>query len=261
MTTRPMTVRFSIITITYNNRAGLKKTAASVKAQTCKNYEWIVIDGASTDGTQEDFINYLASQTISEPDNGIYDAMNKGLERATGKYIIFMNAGDQFASTDILQKISDMTGTKTYDLIYGDSLEETENGIRRKPAKAAETIIRGLFTHHQAIFYNRKSLEKLRYDTSYKIAADYDLTLRFLKEKRDSLYVPGPICMFEGGGISQRNIKLGRQEQFSARKKAGTTLPLNLYITSLQKTSSLLRAICPDLYWKLKNKKRWPTGA
>src|SRR5262245_38437900 len=89
---------FSIVTITYNDLAGFRETAASVAGQTFKNFEWIVVDGGSTDGTL-DFLDVFPrrpDQRISEPDKGIYDAMNKGIERASGVYTIFMNGGDRF---------------------------------------------------------------------------------------------------------------------------------------------------------------------
>lgn len=181
---------FTIVTITYNNRAGLSKTAHSILAQTCLDYEWLIIDGASADGTQEDFPQYAIAHIISEPDQGIYDAMNKGLDHAAGQYVIFMNAGDQFADKDILKIAKDHL-TLSPDLLYGDAYEDTEEGIRHyKAAKPPKQITRGLFTHHQAIFYRTEALGTLRYDLSYKIAADYHLTLSFLKEMRTTTYLP-----------------------------------------------------------------------
>lgn len=257
-----MTIDFSIITITRNNRAGLKRTAESILAQTRKQFEWIIIDGASTDGTQDDFILYGSAQIISEPDSGIYDAMNKGIKAARGRYLIFMNAGDKFASPDTLGLISDQIGVNFYDLIYGDSIEAPEKGSPfTKRAKPHNSILRGLFTHHQSIFYNRDSLGTLRYDTSYRIAADYDLTLRFLSIPRACLYVPVPVCIFEGGGISQRSVRQGRREQFRARQENGVSLTENLRITFIQWAASTVRRIWPALYrysqkdpWKNKSK-------
>ncbi|MDY0029357.1 MAG: glycosyltransferase family 2 protein [Pseudobdellovibrionaceae bacterium] len=245
---------FSVVTITYNNRAGLEKTAHSIIAQTCADYEWLIIDGASTDGTHKDFSMYPSAVIISEPDQGIYDAMNKGLGRAAGRYIIFMNAGDQFSNKDILQTVKDRIFSSP-DLIYGDSFEETKSGTRHyKRAKPALQIARGLFTHHQSIFYNRQSLGMRRYDLSYKIAADYHLTLNFLKEHKITSYIPIPISIFEDGGISQRNVTLGRDEQFRARKEYGIANWKNLFLTQKQKAASCLRRYCPNLFWRLKRK-------
>lgn len=246
---------FSIITITYNHKHGLEKTAHSVTGQTCTDYEWLIIDGASTDGTKDCFKNYPTAKITSEPDNGIYDAMNKGIEKATGDFLIFMNAGDQFATPEILDIIKKTIDTKRPDLVYGNSWEETETRSRfYKSAKPHTKINTGLFTHHQSIFYNRHSLGALRYDTSYKIAADYDLTLRFLKTgQRQCLYIDIPVCIFESGGVSQKNITQGRQEQFISRKDNGMPFIKNLTITTKQKIASIIRRLCPLLYQRLKS--------
>lgn len=238
---------FSIITITRNNKLGLQKTAVSIQNQTYKNFEWLIIDGASTDGTQNDFSNYSLAKIISEPDKGIYDAMNKGIDRAIGDYLIFMNAGDVFASYDILEKISDMARTQP-DFIYGDSREDNHN----KRARSHQKINWGMFTHHQSMFYNRKGLGGLRYNINYKIAADYDLTLKFLKTKKNIIYVPTPICIFEMAGVSQTNAKLGRDEQFLSRQKNKSCGQLqNHLIRLIQLCRFKLRKYLPSLYWYL----------
>jgi putative colanic acid biosynthesis glycosyltransferase len=97
---------FSIITVTRNNLEGLRRTHVSLRAQSYADYEWIIIDGASSDGTVN-YLEGLAARSWSEPDEGIYDAMNKGLARARGDYLLLMNAGDSFAAPDVLQKIAD----------------------------------------------------------------------------------------------------------------------------------------------------------
>ena len=204
---------FSVITITFNNRDGLRKTAASVQSQIYKDIEWIIIDGHSNDGTQNDFTNFSSAKIISEPDQGIYDAMNKGINLATGDYLIFMNAGDVFADENVLIEISKQCISQ-HDFIYGDSHEDHHF----KPTRDHSKINWGMPTHHQAMLYSRRALADMRYDLSYKIAADYDLTLRFLKIARNILYVPIPICIFEVGGVSQTNVKRGRDEQFDAGK-------------------------------------------
>jgi putative colanic acid biosynthesis glycosyltransferase len=238
---------FSIITITRNNKRGLSKTAHSIENQTYQNFEWVIIDGASTDGTQDDFANYSLARIMSEPDNGIYDAMNKGIEVATGGYLIFMNAGDIFASNDVLEKISNVANPQP-DFIYGDSREDNHD----KRARSHIRINWGMFTHHQSMFYNRKSLSLLRYDLDYKIAADYDLTLRFLRTNKNIIYTPIHICIFEVGGISQTNAKRGRDEQFESRKKNKSCGQLqNHLIRLIQLCRFKLRKYLPSLYWSL----------
>lgn len=252
-----MAARLSIVTITYNNRDGLRRTAESVLSQSNRNYEWIIIDGASTDGTQGDFGNYASARITSEPDSGIYDAMNKGIEQSNGDYLIFMNAGDTFAKPSILDHVLSAMGDKKPDLIYGDAWEQGKDGDTfYKRAKPHSRILYGLFTHHQSIFYNRAALGELRYDTSYRIAADYDLTLRFLQNKaRTCQYVAEPICIFENGGISQRNIDTGREEQHRSRERNGISPLYNAMISRRQKLASLLRELCPALYRLSKRQK------
>ena len=243
---------FSIITITFNNRKGLSATAKSVLAQTHQDFEWMIIDGASTDHTQDDFIHYARAHIISEKDSGIYDAMNKGIDHATGEYVIFMNAGDAFADEHVLENITPHT-LQQPDFIYGDSLEEGH----LKAARHHSKIIWGMPTHHQAMFYNRRTLADRRYDLSYKIAADYDLTLRFLKTAQSIIYVPIPICIFETGGASQINVKLGRDEQFQSRlKHQNCSFIKNQAIRLGQIIRYEIRKRFPKLYWRSMEKDR-----
>lgn len=246
---------FSIITITRNNLAGLQKTSASVLANTCNDMEWIVVDGASEDSS----VAYLQSlpsvhlHWTSSPDTGIYDAMNKGIEAAQGQYLIFLNAGDALASPTILCEIANTLNTaENFDFVYGDSLENSHS----KKARPASAIAYGMFTHHQAMFYKRAMIGTLRYNTVYKIAADYDFTWRFLRGTQHTLYIPSPICIFESGGISQQQAVRGRYEQFQIRHHNNACSPfINVVIYGLQTCLYQLRRICPQLYWFLKRTK------
>jgi len=238
---------FSIITVTLNMLDGLKITEESLINQTCKDYEWIIIDGSSDDGTK-DHLKTTNAKWTSEKDNGIYSAMNKGLEKPTGQYILFLNAGDQLAAPDTLQNIKN-SAAKTPDFIYGDALEHDTYKPARNPNIAA-----GMFTHHQSMFYNRKALQDIRYNTDYKIAADYDLTARFLSDHTHILYCNFPICIFEEGGLSQTKATLGRREQFEIRKKLKLTSPIkNQIITTAQTILWQFRCWMPSLYWHLKS--------
>jgi putative colanic acid biosynthesis glycosyltransferase len=199
--------------------------------------------------------------------------MNKGIARANGQYLLFLNAGDTLVSPDTLQKTK-TAAVNSHAFIYGDALE----GNAYKPARAPN-IVRGMFTHHQAMLYKRKDIERLRYDTLYKIAADYDFTARFLLSlnchprdfaqqnlnsgdpqsephsgSQKILYCPFPFCNFQPGGISQQQAALGRREQYQIRKNLKLTGPLqNLIITGFQVLAWKLRQIAPALYWRLKS--------
>ncbi len=242
---------FSIITVTLNNIAGLKKTYESLCAQSNQNFEWIIIDGVSTDGT----IEFLNSQNLihtSEPDNGIYDAMNKGISHVSGQYILFLNAGDTLASPETLEKINRKLDNQDYDFIYGDSLEQNKQDQTYKRARHHSKILHGMFTHHQAMLYSADILKDLRYNEKFKIAADYDLTLRTIKKSKNILPLNFPICIFEAGGISQQQVLKGRIEQFKIRMQHKIPLLKNMSIFSLQTLAYALRLICPKLYWFLK---------
>lgn len=242
---------FSIVTVTLNNLSGLKKTHNSLKTQKSRDFEWIIIDGASTDGTAE-YLKKIKADWISEPDNGIYDAMNKGIEKASGHYILFLNAGDQLAHENTLQNLK--THIADQDFIYGDALESQNSIARHKPARSHKLLKSGMFTHHQAMIYKRAALGDIRYNAKYKISGDYDLTVRLLQKTDNVLYLPTPICIFESGGISQSQATLGRKEQFEVRKNLGLMSPLtNRAIYSTQAIIWTFRTLFPNLYWHLKS--------
>lgn len=247
---------FTIVTIARNNREGLARTASSLAAQECDDFEWIIIDGNSTDGTQKDFENYEA-EIISEDDDGPYDAMNKGIEKAQGEYILFLNSGDIFAQTQTLKKIKEAIWISKPDFIYGDSWEFSQDRTWYKPARSHTKIDKGMFTHHQSMLYKKSLIEDQRYDLSYQISADYDFTMQFLNKASTCLYLPVPICVFEAGGLSQRNVSLGRKEQFNIRKKNRIAfIPKNAAIYAAQMVSWGFRSCAPGLFWKLKNIKK-----
>ena len=169
----------SIITINYNNKKGLEKTINSVFDQTSKNIEFIIIDGNSNDGSKEVINKYknFISYSVCESDTGPYDAMNKGIDRATGDYLLFLNSGDYLANNLVLEKFQKFNPIE--DIVYGDSL--IKEGNRFKRIKMPETLTIGIaLTHtinHQTIFYKKVLFEDgSRYDCSYKITADWVFT-------------------------------------------------------------------------------------
>ncbi len=253
---------FSVITVTYQNLVGLQKTAASVAVQSCADYEWIVIDGGSSDGSA-DFLKTTPAHFVSEADNGIYDAMNKGIERATGDYLIFMNAGDMFAAPDTLARIAthivDTAGTLP-DFLYGDALEERPDGQppAHKATRDHHKWAWGMFTHHQAMIYRRAALHDLsiKYNTTYPIAADYKLTIQLIQNCGKIINIQSPpLCLFECGGVSQTRVRQGRVEQFKIRKEL-KAVPLwkNIMIFAAQTLAYNLRRISPHLYWRIKSR-------
>lgn len=234
----------SIITVTKNNISGLQKTHKSIKNQTLKNFEWWVIDGASDDGTK-DWLQTVNTNFLHEPDNGIFDAMNKGIERAAGQYLLFLNAGDQLAAEDTLENIFKNTKCRMPDFIYADSYEDNV----LKKAKSHTQISRGMVTHHQAMLYHSAKLESLRYDLEYKIAADYDFTIKFIRMAKTHQHLPFPICIFETGGISQTQANFGRAEEHKIRKTLNIGTPLSRACTLMrQRLAHFIKVNLPNLY-------------
>ena len=217
-------MHFSIITITKKNPIGFQKTKQSIESQNCSDFEWVVVDGDK------------------EPDNGIYDAMNKGLDRAKGDYIIFMNAGDVFYDAGTLSRIAQQEA----DFIYGDAAEDG-NFIKR--ARSHTQITKGMITHHQAMVYKRSVIADRRYDESYKIAADYKFTVQHIMESKTFAYIDQPLCIFESGGVSQTHAARGRGEEKVIRSELGLRSPLTPY---RQWAAGWLKARAPALYLKLR---------
>jgi putative colanic acid biosynthesis glycosyltransferase len=168
----------SIITVNLNDAAGLRATAESVLAQRYREREWLVIDGGSTDGSQ-DVIAAFAAQIDhwwSAPDRGVYDAMNQGLRRARGRYVIFMNAGDRFAEPAVLGRIATALGAAPgADLLLGGTVLELPSGRRiYRPPRAAVAWLRfGPPAYHQATVIRREAHLLVPYDLSLRVSADY----------------------------------------------------------------------------------------
>ena len=247
--------KFTLATVVLNNADGLQKTWNSIDFQTIKDFEWLIQDGGSTDETRA-LLNKAPAIIQSEQDNGIYDAMNRLIERANGEYILFLNAGDALATSQTLELIQNNL-IKSPDFVYGDALEESQiNIFNTKTARNYQKIALGMFTHHQSMLYKASLIGDLRYDEEYKIAADYDFTARFLQKAKTVHYIPTPICIFEAGGLSQQQTKQGRIEQFQIRKNLNLCSPAkNHIITTLQRINLALRKVAPNLYWSLRQQR------
>lgn len=202
---------FSIVTVTLNNIQGLVQTWESLQSQGFHKWEWIVIDGASSDGTVE----YLASiedlrlKWLSDQDNGIYDAMNKGIQLATGEFTVFMNSSDVFSSSNVLTEVEALKASSIcpLDLIFGAATLCFPNGRRvRRPARRIEsTIWHGLPANHQASFFRTQRIRFTNYDASYRICGDYYLVASLFKEGVKCDYLDLSLVDFEVGGLSYSN--------------------------------------------------------
>ena len=213
---------YSVITVVRDDLAGLIRTHASLAAQTCRDFEWIVVDGDSRDGGRDWLEQHRAEIAWwrSAPDGGIYDAMNIGLGVASGHYVLFLNAGDTLAGGAVLNAVTDaLNGAGRPDFCYGDAWEGAPGGqLRLKPARSHRHAWYGMFTHHQAMFCRRAGLGGVRFDPAYPIGADYAFTLQVLQRARGILYLARPVCIFATGGCSQRSATAGRRDQSLIRK-------------------------------------------
>ncbi len=243
---------FSIITICKNNILPLKQTHLSISKQTTSDYEWIVIDGGSSDGTQDWLKNNIASSWNSEPDNGIYDAMNKGIAMAKGKYLIFMNSGDCFDADHILADSKKAIERQNFPaFVYGDSLDIAEDGSSYyRKAKSYKKNWKGMITQHQAMFFNLGKLGNLKYSEDYKLSGDYAFISSFLKNKNntDFLYLNFPICRFSMGGLNESKRFEAIKEDYEIRKEI-INLPLisNMVLYSLHYVHAIIKKANPSL--------------
>ena len=212
---------FSIITITYNAQEVLRPTLASVRGQSFRNFEHIIIDGASRDDTVSIARNegIEGIKIFSEPDRGLYDAMNKGIARATGRYLIFLNAGDSFADSNALCRLAEAAKDNP-DIIYGQTqlvdAERTIVGMRHLSAPrmlTADSFKHGMLVCHQA-FVARRDMVPL-YDLSYRFSADYDWCIRCLKLSKLNAYVgDAPLISYLTDGLTDRNHSTSLRERY-----------------------------------------------
>lgn len=199
---------FSIVTIGFDNILGYKKTIASVLEQSNQNYEYIIVDGFSKDGSQE-FLEKSRKKfdnLLIEKDKGIYDAMNKGLQLATGKYIIFMNSGDTFYNKSTLDLIEEkLSGLMSPDVIYGDALLKYGGGEERKHTCMLnrENLAKGKMPAHQSMIVKTSVLSNMGgFDTKLRIAADFKMCCALLSSGASARYFPSIISIFDKTGAS-----------------------------------------------------------
>lgn len=209
----------SVITVVYNNASDIERTMRSVLSQTYKHIEYIIIDGASTDGTLELIKKYEAqiAELVSENDRGIYDAMNKGLEKATGDYVLFMNSGDEIYAPDTVEKVFEtLPGA---DIYYGETEMFDQNwqslGQRRHKAPPHlnfHSFRYGMSVSHQAI-YIRRALT-VPYDQRYQLSADIDWILKALKKADKVVNTQQYVAKYLVGGMSKKKHRQSLRERF-----------------------------------------------
>lgn len=238
-------MRLSIITINFNNKAGLENTIKSVISQTFRDFEYIIIDGGSTDGSKEVIeslkVNPNANISFwcSERDNGIYNAMNKGITHASGEYLNFMNSGDTFASPKSLELAAKHKWDA--DVIMGDVFLYTPfskwyDYVQAPDKLGFQRLIKyGLF--HQSSFIKKELFDNSMYDESYRIVSDWAFWFdKLIIEGKTYKHISVPICTYESGGVSCNGEALWKERRIHLHK----------YFNE-----KLLKRVLDDLDWEI----------
>ena len=212
---------FSIITVTWNAASVIMPTLESVRRQTSSDYEMLIIDGASSDDTLAIVkrASIAALRVFSEPDKGLYDAMNKGLARARGRYLVFLNAGDTFADDAVLARLARLA-TDNPGVIYGQTqlVDEQRNVVGKRHLTApkrltADSFLNGMVVCHQA-FVVRRDLAP-EYDLQYRLSADYDWCIRVLQKSPANAYAgSAPIISYLADGMTTRHHRASLWERY-----------------------------------------------
>lgn len=239
-------LKFSIITVCYNAEATIERTIASVDSQDYNDVEHLIIDGASIDSTLEIVSNHLrgSRQVFSEKDRGIYDAMNKGVQKASGDYILMLNADDWLEDgilTLISKAISNYPNIGIFhaDIYYHKPEGEIE---RISPVKVTRKnlLYRGMPIFHPTMFVNREVYKRISYDDSYQILSDYKFVLDAYNLGVSFHYINEVVTNFSAGGVSSTNVRLVIEEGYQIRKNSGLSYKELLLSTILRSSRSVL---------------------
>lgn len=225
---------FSIITITYNAATTIEPTLQSVLSQTYTNYEYLLIDGGSKDDTvaKAKASGIEFAHIVSEPDNGLYDAMNKGIALATGDYLCFLNAGDAFYAPDTLQTIANtaMAEETLPDVLYGETAEvdDERNFVRMRRLQAPKELTwrsfkNGMMVCHQA-FYAKREIAPM-YDLKYRLSADVDWCIKVMKQSKKLVKVNAIVINYLQNGLSLQHHRASLKERFWIMSKHYGFLP------------------------------------
>lgn len=210
-----MSKSISVITVVYNNAGAIRETIESVLSQSFRGFEYILIDGGSSDGTLEIVNEYRdrIDVVISEKDSGIFNAMNKGTCAASGTYVNFMNSGDSFADNTTLEKLYPVLSSMKYDVVYGD-INVRKPGFPDIVKAAPE---QGIVKHHmpfchQSAFVKRSLLKQYGFDERYRLSADFKFFKQCFLSGCSFHKAPVVVCNFDKAGLSNTQRALGIKE-------------------------------------------------
>lgn len=252
-------MKISIVTITYNAEAVLQRTLDSVSSQTYRDIEHLIIDGASKDGTMDLVSRYKVRdlpyevRAVSEPDKGIYDAMNKGLRLATGEYIVFLNAGDTLHDEKTLDMVASSlqpaANSQQPAVIYGDTniVDDEGHFLRKRHLSVPDNLTwrsfkQGMLVCHQAFYARLDIARDIPYDLQYRHSADVDWCICVMKEAERRhlplVRVQGVVADFLDGGDSSKNHRASLRERFHVMRRH-----YGLLTTCLMHVWFLLRSV------------------
>lgn len=231
-------MKLSIVTVCFNAEKTIKRTIKSILEQTYTGFEWVVVDGKSTDRTNGIIKKYIPEferkgikvNYCSEPDRGIYDAMNKGALMAIGDYLTYMNADDLYYNNDSIEQVIATLENSSADVIYGDTCFIKNDTQYIEKAKQIKTITYHLPFCPQAAFVKAELQRQLRFDTQFQISADYDFFLRAYLQGKEFQKIDQVVAYFTFGGTSNENLIKTYKEDVAVKVKNG-----------LEKKNSLVR--------------------
>ncbi len=211
--------KVTVVTVVYNRVKEIEQTMLSVLNQTYADLEYIVIDGGSTDGSLDIIRKYAKhlAYWVSEPDKGIYDAMNKGIRQASGEWVNFMNAGDSFWSPLVVaESMRYVQAYPSAGVLYGDTVHKNPFGKVRIDARPLEGIVRETVFCHQSCFVRTDLLKDMPFDLAYRYVADYDLLSKLYRAGVSFVYYPQVISLFAvGAGASFTHAYASIREHYS----------------------------------------------
>ena len=248
-------MKISLLTVSYNSASTIGDTIQSVIAQDYPDIEYIIVDGNSNDGTQEIIQSYQhkVSKWISEPDQGIYEAMNKAIKLATGDVVGIINSDDFYADNNVLSKVAEKLNEASVDAVYGDLVYVDPNNLKRVVRKYSsrnwkpEKFAWGFMPAHPTFFVKRSCYEKAGlFKTDYKIAADYEMLIRLLYVHRVThAYIPENLVVMRKGGVSSNginsNIILNREILRACLENGISTNYVKIYSKYFRKVFELFK--------------------
>ncbi len=243
----------SIITVCYNSEKTIKDTIESVLNQTYRNLEYILVDGDSKDNTVGIIKSYeekakekgILYKWISEPDKGIYDAMNKGIDIASGEWINFMNSGDSFFNSLVVSEIYHNKEYEGISVIYGDVECDYVEFKKIRKAKEINKIKKGMAFCHQSSFIRMCVMKKVKYDTYFRLASDYDFFMKIYKSDYKFLKLDYIISTIEIEGISDLNREDVYTEYNEIKKRIGVKSELMKFLVYL-KFKKIIKRVLPS---------------